>query len=61
MNDCKWWEKKNQDREMVAWMVQNSNLMQHLAKVFVCCKIRGGWFLFADCHPFPNLPYIVFM
>jgi hypothetical protein len=34
--------KKNKAREMVAWKVQNSNLMQHLAKVCVCCKIRGG-------------------
>jgi hypothetical protein len=60
MNDCKWWEKKNQDREMVAWMVQNSNLMQHfMAKVFVRCKIIGGWFLFAAYHPFPNLLYYI--
>jgi hypothetical protein len=45
---------------MVARMVQNSNLMQHLDKVFVHCKIRGGWFLFADCHPFPNLLYLLY-
>jgi hypothetical protein len=36
--------EKNQDREMVAWMVQNSNLMQHLAKVFFVVKLEVSGF-----------------